>query len=76
MENDSMTPLNQSIVDIPDFMNKPQETRAVLTTEAVLQEYMRHEYCKVFIAGLMCGFLTGILVMLILGEVLMTHGII
>lgn len=71
-----MTQPKQSIVDIPDFMKKPQETRAVLTTESVLQEYMRHECCKEFIAGLICGFLTGILAMLIIGAVLMIPGII
>ena len=70
-----MTPLKHKEVDIPDFLKKPQEARVTIT-ESVLQESMRYECCKVFIAGLMCGFLTGILVMLILGEVLMTHGII
>lgn len=71
-----MTPSKQSIVDIPDFMNKPQETKAVLTTESVLQESIRHEYCKGVIAGWMRGFLTGIIVTLIIGTVLMTLGII
>ena len=71
-----MTPQKQSIVDIPDFMKKSQETRAVLTTESVLQEYIRHEYRKGNIDGWMCGFFTGILVSLIMVAVLMTLGII
>lgn len=76
MENDSMIPLKHKEVDIPDFMNKPQETRTVLTTESVLQDYIRHECCKEFIAGLICGFLTGILAMLIIGAILIIPGII
>lgn len=71
-----MTPQKHKEVDIPDFMKKPQETRAVLTTESVLQEYIRHEYRKGNIDGWMYGFFTGILAMLIIGAVLMTLGII
>ena len=71
-----MTPQKHKEVDIPDFMKKPQETRAVLTTESVLQEYIRHEYRKGNIDGWMCGFFTGILVPLIIGTILMTLGII
>lgn len=70
-----MTPLKHKEVDIPDFMNKPQETRVTIT-ESALQESMRHAYRKEVIAGWIRGFLTGILVMLIIGEVLMTRGII
>ena len=70
-----MTPQKQSIVDIPDFLKKPQETRAVLTTESVLQESMRHEYRKGVIAGWMRGFLTGILITFVIGAILETIGI-
>lgn len=85
MENDSMTPPKRPMpimfgnknqeVDIPDFLKKPQETRVTIA-EPVLQEFMRHEYRKGIIAGWMQGFLTGILVPLIIGAVLMTLGII
>ena len=75
MENDSMTPQKQSIVDIPDFMKKPQETRMTIS-ETVLQELLKHEYRKGDIDGWMCGFFTGILVPLIMVAVLMTLGII
>lgn len=70
-----MTPPNQSIVDIPDFMKKPQETRMTIP-ETILQELLKHEYRKGDIAGWMRGFLTGILVPLIIGTILMTLGII
>lgn len=70
-----MTPSKQSIVDIPDFMNKPQETRVTIA-ESVLQESMRHECCKGFIAGLMGGFLTGSFVTSIIWAIAMTLGII
>ena len=71
-----MIPPKHKEVDIPDFMKKPQETRAVLTTESVLQESLRHEYHKGIISGWMHGFLTGIIIPLIIGVVLMTLGII
>ena len=70
-----MTPQKQSIVDIPDFMKKPQETRMTIS-ETVLQELLKHEYRKGDIDGWMCGFFTGILVPLIMVAVLMTLGII
>lgn len=70
-----MTPSKQSIVDIPDFMNKPQEARVTIT-ESVLQEHMRHEYYKGINTGWMCGFLTGTIVTLIIGAVLITLSII
>lgn len=85
MENDSMSVPKQprptmfgnknQEVDIPYFLKKPQETRVTIT-EPVLQEFMRHEYRKGIIAGWMRGFLTGILVPLIIGAVLTTLGII
>jgi hypothetical protein len=85
MENDSMTPPKQprpimfgnknQEVDIPDFLKKTPETRVTIT-EPVLQEFMRHEYCKGIITGWMRGFLTGILVPLTIGAILMTLGII
>lgn len=62
-------------VDIPDFLKKPQETRVTIA-EPILQEFMRHEYRKGIIIGWMHGFLTGILVPLIIGVVLMTRVII
>ena len=70
-----MTPQKQSIVDIPDFMKKPQETRMTVS-ETVLQELLKHAYRKGDIDGWMYGFLTGILVPLIMVAVLMKLGII
>ena len=69
-----MIPSKQSIIDIPDFMNKPQETRVTIT-ESVLQESIRHEYRKGVIAGWMRGFLTGSLTTLVIGAILETIGI-
>lgn len=65
---------NQEL-DIPDFLKKPQEARVTIA-ESVLQEFMQHEYRKGIIIGCMRGFLTGILVSLIIGTVLITMGII
>ena len=62
-------------VDIPDFLKKPQEAARVIS-ETVLQELLKHEYRKGNIAGWAQGFLTGILVPLIIGIALMTLGII
>lgn len=62
-------------VDIPDFLKKPQETRREIA-ETVLQELLKHEYRKGNIAGWARGFLTGILVPLIIVAVLTTRGII
>lgn len=65
---------NNQEVDIPYFLKKPQETTRTIS-ETVLQELLKHEYRKGNIAGWMCGFLTGILVPLTIGMVLMTLGI-
>lgn len=62
-------------VDIPDFLKRPQDTRVIIT-ELVLQEFMRHAYRKGVIAGWACGFMTGILVPLIIGAILISLGII
>ena len=62
-------------VDIPDFLKKPQEAARVIS-ETVLQELLKHEYRKGNIDGWARGFLTGILVPLIIGMALMTLGII
>lgn len=70
-----MTPPNPSIVDIPDFLKKPQE-KSITVVESILQETLHQEYKHGIKAGLMCGFLTGILVSLIIGAVLITLGII
>ena len=70
-----MTLQKQSIVDIPDFMKKPQETRVTIA-ESVLQELLKHEYRKGDIDGWMRGFLTGILIPLIVVTVLVTLSII
>lgn len=64
---------NQEI-DIPDFLNKPQETRRAIS-ETVLQELLKHEYRKGDIAGWARGFLTGILITLVIGAILETIGI-
>ena len=61
-------------VDIPDFLKTPQEKRVTIT-EHILQEFMHHEYRKGIIAGWARGFLTGILVPLIIGAILMALGI-
>lgn len=61
-------------VDIPDFLKKPQETRRAIS-ETVLQELLKHEYRKGDIAGWMRGFLTGILITLVIGAILETIGI-
>ena len=70
-----MTLQKQSIVDIPDFMKKPQETRMIIS-EAVLQELLKHEYRKGDIDGCMRGFLTGSFVTSIIWAIAMTLGII
>ena len=70
-----MTPSKQSIVDIPDFLKKPQETRMIIS-EAVLQELLKHEYRKGDIDGWMRGFLTGSFVTSIIWAIAMTLGII
>ena len=70
-----MTQQKHKEVDIPDFMKKSQETRMTIS-ETVLQELLKHEYRKGDIDGWMCGFLTGILVPLIVVAVLMILGII
>ena len=70
-----MTLQKQSIVDIPDFMKKPQETRVTIA-ESVLQELLKHEYRKGDIDGWMRGFLTGSFVTSIIWAIAMTLGII
>lgn len=61
-------------VDIPDFLKKPQEIRRTIS-ETVLQKLLKHEYRKGNIAGWTRGFLTGILVTLVIGAILETIGI-
>ena len=61
-------------VDIPDFLKKPQETTRIIS-ETVLQELLKHEYRKGDIAGWIRGFLTGILITLVIGAILETIGI-
>lgn len=62
-------------VDIPDFLKRPQETRRIIS-ETVLQEFIQHEYHKGIITGWAYGFLTGILILLIIEAILITLGII
>ena len=62
-------------VDIPDFLKKPQETRMTIS-EVILQELLNHEYRKGDIAGWARGFLTGILVTLVIEVILEALGII
>ena len=64
----------QPIVDIPDFLKKPQETRKEIS-ETVLQELLKHEYRKGDIAGWARGFFTGILITFVIGAILETIGI-
>ncbi|MBR4891047.1 MAG: hypothetical protein IKY94_06500 [Lachnospiraceae bacterium] len=62
-------------VDIPDFLKKPQETKRTIS-DTILQELLKHEYRKGDIAGWARGFLTGILITLVIEAILETIGII
>lgn len=70
-----MTPSKHKEIDIPDFLNKPQEARVTIA-ESILQESIRHEYYKGINTGWMCGLLTGSFITFIILAVLVTLNII
>lgn len=58
-------------VNIPDFLNKPQEAKRTIS-ETVLQELLKHEYIKGAMTGWKYGFLTGSLIMLVIATIFET----